>query len=195
MFKGTHFGSEVKSIVFNVWSFFDKVRNGSESCIINWDCSDKEIKELVAKVTGVGVRSRYSIIKEGMLLIAELPDLLTEPLAPIATISYKPDFVTNVLQENVPPKRKMFPAPKIRGPKCKSKLDLIDDFSKCAIRRILYNFNVTEKQSFSVADVNVKIKEDLNIDVSDNTMRKLIKSLGFRWRKTKDNREILMEKE
>lgn len=43
-------------------------------------------------------------------------------------------------------------------------------------------FIITEKQAFSVADVNVKIKEGLHIDDSDGTMRKTYVTGNFKWR-------------
>lgn len=62
------------------------------------------------------------------------------------------------------------------------------------IRRIIYDFHITEKCRVTVKRLNNKIREDLDIHISETSLRRVLKKLQFRWRKTQNNRKVLVEK-
>lgn len=70
----------------------------------------------------------------------------------------------------------------------------IDDFTKCAIRRMVYNFHEVEKCHLSLPLLLLKVQKDLNFTGSKSSLRQILHNLGFRYRKTRDNRKILCEK-
>lgn len=71
----------------------------------------------------------------------------------------------------------------------------LDDFDHGCIRRIVYNFYLTDKEVPTVKKVNLKLKEaGVSFCGSDRTLHRVLKKLGFKWRKTQDNRMILLEK-
>lgn len=130
MFSGKHFRSDTKAIIFSVWSFLNEVSSSSVLFNIDINISDVDIRLM----TGVTSRSIAAIVKEGIgSADLSLSDATIdfEPLAPIATIAYR-------VRDSTPDKkvtkakRKIFSSPKKRGPNTKRKLDLVDDFTKCA---------------------------------------------------------------
>lgn len=85
-----------------------------------------------------------------------------------------------------------FVAPKIKKPRiCPTQ---IDDFNKEVIRRTIYNFHLTQKEFPTLKVLHAKLKEDIDYQAGISTLRKQIKCLGFKWKKTEDNRRILMER-
>lgn len=77
---------------------------------------------------------------------------------------------------------------------CKKPVTGLDNFDECAVRRIVHNFYKTEKCVPTVETLREKLKEDLNYEGGKTSLRKILRNLGFRWRKTKTNRKILIEK-
>jgi transposase len=63
----------------------------------------------------------------------------------------------------------------------------MDDFDKCALRRIINNFHMTENERPTLATVLKKAREDLNFKGSRESIRLIIRRLGFKWRKCEDN--------
>jgi protein-arginine kinase len=45
-----------------------------------------------------------------------------------------------------------------------------------------------------VKNLQQKIKDDLGIVASETSLRRNLKKMGFKWRKTENNRKILIEK-
>jgi hypothetical protein len=45
-----------------------------------------------------------------------------------------------------------------------------------------------------VKNLQQKIKDDLGIVASETSLRRILKKMGFKWRKTENNRKILIEK-
>lgn len=70
----------------------------------------------------------------------------------------------------------------------------IDDFDQGVIKRIIHNFHITDKELPTIRKLKEKLKADLNFQGSETSLRKIVKSLGFRWKKTENNRKILIEK-
>lgn len=215
MVSGKHFDSTAKSIIFSVWSFLRDARDTNKPIRINALSSDVDIKEVASRMLGISFSSMSKIVSDGlkaescgedststkssMEASVDETSFNMEPLPAIAKISYRKASTELLLstEDSVPIKRKRFSfgSPGKRGPTTKSKLDKIDDFSKCAIKRMIYNFHLTEKKVFTAVDLRNKILADLDIDICVGTVKTLLKSLGFKWRKTKDNRPLLMERD
>lgn len=70
----------------------------------------------------------------------------------------------------------------------------IDNFDQGVIKRAIHNFHVTNKEIPTVKKLLVKLKSDINFQGSATSLRRIIKELGFRWKKTETNRKILIEK-
>lgn len=87
----------------------------------------------------------------------------------------------------------LFSTPGKTRPKRIKKCDM-DDFDKCALRRIINNFHMTESERPTLATVLKKAREDLNFKGSRESLRMIIQRLGFKWRKCEDNRQLLMER-
>ncbi|KAJ8947626.1 hypothetical protein NQ318_002638 [Aromia moschata] len=75
----------------------------------------------------------------------------------------------------------------------KSSLTL-DDFDKGLLRRTIINFHVTEKQVPTLPRIYNKFRESIDYQGCQDTLRKEVKLLGFRWKKFETNRKLLIEK-
>ncbi|KAL4703629.1 hypothetical protein ACJJTC_007656 [Scirpophaga incertulas] len=70
----------------------------------------------------------------------------------------------------------------------------VDDFDKGVIKRCIHNFHITNKALPTIKMIKNKLRDDIGYQGSATSLRKIIKNLGFRWRKTENNRKILIEK-
>lgn len=70
----------------------------------------------------------------------------------------------------------------------------LDSFDVCVVRRVIHNFYKTEKCVPTVEKIRQKLQEDINFKGGKTSLRKILRQLGFRWKKTKSNRKILIEK-
>lgn len=69
----------------------------------------------------------------------------------------------------------------------------IDSFDQGVIKRIIHNFHVTEKELPTIGKLQRKLQVDLNFQGCAASLRKIIKQLGFKWKKTETNRKMLIE--
>lgn len=70
----------------------------------------------------------------------------------------------------------------------------LDDFDIGRLRRYIKIFYITEKQVPTLRRIHKKFTEEYNYTGSRESLRKIMKKIGFRWRKTRTNRKLLMEK-
>ena len=56
----------------------------------------------------------------------------------------------------------------------------MSDFEKCALQSMIYDFDRSEKQYRTLKRLHTKAQLNLNFDASRQTLRKVIKSMGFR---------------
>lgn len=70
----------------------------------------------------------------------------------------------------------------------------VDDFDQEVIRRTIYNFHLSHKQFPTLKALHSVLKSDIDYKFGISTLRKQIQKLGFKWKKTEDNRKILMER-
>lgn len=172
---------QTKEIISKLFDFISKLQTNEIN--INSFVSDVETREKIAKICNVSSRSVYRVLKE------------RDNHSVIESVDSELDMdIEDDVQDVIPPKSKIFSSPKKRGPKTKRKTD-IDDHTKDLIRHIIYDFHLTEKKTVTLAGLKEKINKDLNLNLGTTSLRAVIRLLGFRWRKTKDNRQLLMEKE
>ncbi|KAK4882287.1 hypothetical protein RN001_005606 [Aquatica leii] len=86
-----------------------------------------------------------------------------------------------------------FSSPRKTIIKKKSKQE-ISDFDKGILKRVIHNFHMTDGTVPSLKTILLKFKDAVEFEGGRETLRKIIHDIGFRWRKTKSNRQILMEK-
>lgn len=87
----------------------------------------------------------------------------------------------------------MFTTPNKKRRKTAPKTDL-DDFDLGVLRRYIINFYVTDKKVPTLRRIHRKFAEENNYNGSRESIRKVMRKIGFRWIKTKSNRKLLMEK-
>lgn len=69
----------------------------------------------------------------------------------------------------------------------------LDDFDKCVVRRLVYNFHVQEHRLPTVKLLLNSLKESINFTGCEKSLRCILKELGFQWRRTGNNRKLLIE--
>lgn len=70
----------------------------------------------------------------------------------------------------------------------------LDDFDYCVIRNMIYNFQLTLKDFPTINNLRKKLIEAINFKGCAETLRLILKEMGFRFLKTDNNRRLLMEK-
>lgn len=72
---------------------------------------------------------------------------------------------------------------------------VLDDFDICAIRQKVHYFYTVKKEVPTIGKILAQIKEDIGYDGSREHLRKLLKKIGFRYKKKcRTNRQALLEK-
>ncbi|XP_060808779.1 uncharacterized protein LOC132903764 [Amyelois transitella] len=69
----------------------------------------------------------------------------------------------------------------------------IDNFDQGVIKRIIHNFHITEKELPTIGRLQRKLKDDLDFLGSAASLRRIIKKIGFKWKRTETNRKLLIE--
>lgn len=86
-----------------------------------------------------------------------------------------------------------FSTPK-KSLKRESKKRNLDDFDKGVLKRVILNLHLTEKTLPTVKTILPKFKDATGYDGGRETLRLVIRDIGFRWRKSRTNRKILTER-
>lgn len=143
-----------------------------------------QVKEILCKLNtyfkGVNEKDVSSVVTSAQLVA-------TSTGIPLSTVH-------RVLAEG---KRALEHGSKFKSPKktrCRQNTIVIDDFDKAVIRRTIHNFHVTDKQVPTMKILHEKLKTEINYPGGVTTLRKEVALLGFKWKRTEDNRRILMEK-
>ena len=89
--------------------------------------------------------------------------------------------------------RLMFSTPKGRSAPRKKAL-VLDEFVEGVVRREIHNFYTVKKVVPSIRKLNAALTASKIINCSDEYMRKLVRRLGFRWKKCQSRRKLLIEK-
>ncbi|XP_050357613.1 uncharacterized protein LOC126778193 [Nymphalis io] len=70
----------------------------------------------------------------------------------------------------------------------------IDHFDKGIIKRCIHNFHVAEKEMPTLTKLLIKFRRDIHFKGSSGSLSRIIKELGFKWKKTESKFKILIEK-
>ena len=71
---------------------------------------------------------------------------------------------------------------------------VVDDFDKDVVRRTVSDLVRTKGIIATIEDIREELSQSIGFKGSRETFRKLLKSLGFRWKATQTNRSLLMER-
>lgn len=86
---------------------------------------------------------------------------------------------------------------KISTPRKKRKQEkkiTLDDFDLCAIRNKIHEMYTVRKEVPTLGKLLVQLKTDINFPGGRTTLWKIIRQIGFRFKKCKSNRKLLMER-
>ena len=75
----------------------------------------------------------------------------------------------------------------------KKKVTGIDSFDQGVVKRCVHNFHTTVGELPTVNNLLRKLQSDINFEGSATSLRRILKDIGFQWKKTDDNRKILIE--
>jgi hypothetical protein len=70
----------------------------------------------------------------------------------------------------------------------------VDDFDKCVIRNTIQHFYVQEKRVPTIPKLLPVIKEKIHFPWGPKSLGKVVKRMGFRWRKCQSKRKLLIER-
>lgn len=70
----------------------------------------------------------------------------------------------------------------------------LDAFDRSVVKRCVHNFHKTEKELPTIKKIKEKLERDIDFKGSNTSLRTILKNMGFKWRKTQDNRKLLIEK-
>lgn len=70
----------------------------------------------------------------------------------------------------------------------------LDDFDRELLRWFIISYYTVKKKVPTLRRIHRKFVEENGYTGSHETLRKIMHDMGFRWRKTKNNRKLLMEK-
>lgn len=70
----------------------------------------------------------------------------------------------------------------------------LDNFDECVVRRLVYQFYITEKRLPTAKLLRNSLREKIDFKGSEQSVRRILRKLGFSWKRTQNNRRILIEK-
>ncbi|XP_045516861.1 uncharacterized protein LOC123709513 [Pieris brassicae] len=69
----------------------------------------------------------------------------------------------------------------------------IDNFNQGVIKRTIHNFHKTNNELPTIGKLKKELEDDINFKGSERSLRRIVKSLGFWWKNTENNRKVLIE--
>ncbi|CAG2216936.1 unnamed protein product [Mytilus edulis] len=79
---------------------------------------------------------------------------------------------------------------KVRGP-----YKPVDDFDKCAIRQKIHEFYTVRRQLPTIDRLYESLKCDIYFPGGKSLLLKIVKELGFKWKRSQTKRKVLIEKD
>lgn len=86
-----------------------------------------------------------------------------------------------------------FKTPKKKSSREKSKTDL-DEFDLGVIRRTINEFHLVKGERPTIRSLLLVLRESINFQGGQWALREILKKLNFKWKKTENNRKVLIEK-
>ncbi|KAK9704596.1 hypothetical protein QE152_g27778 [Popillia japonica] len=127
------------------------------------DENKTELKNRVVAATGISLATRRRIISEGATLQAT---------------------------ENSDGEMK-FSSPRKRKRKCT--ITDIPPWEQTDIRNMIYNFHKTEHCRVTLTQLQEKLSAEYDFSGKRTSLHTIIRKLGFKWRKSKNNRRLLRQ--
>lgn len=81
-----------------------------------------------------------------------------------------------------------------RKKRCQSNKIQLDDFDLCAIRTKIHQMYVVRKEVPTLGKLLAELKNDINFNGGRTTLWKIIRQIGFRFKKCGSKRKLLMER-
>lgn len=75
----------------------------------------------------------------------------------------------------------------------KKKVTGLDASTQGVIKRTIHKFHITEKELPSLDKLLKKLKQNINFQGSTSSLRRVLHEMGFKWRRTEDKRQVLLE--
>jgi hypothetical protein len=69
-----------------------------------------------------------------------------------------------------------------------------DDLDKCVIQLTIHEFYMQEKMSPTISKLFPKLRDRINFNGSNTSLRNILKELGFLWKKMRKKRVVVTEK-
>ncbi|XP_044727041.1 uncharacterized protein LOC123290782 [Chrysoperla carnea] len=164
-----------RGIVFNVYMFL-KAMHMRQQC--QQPVKFAKTQELTAQACGIGKRTVQRIIKEGRISLETNEQPVFE--SPVKTRT-TPSNTTIATNNNGITTMK------------RDKINRLDDMDCFILRRTVHEF-YDQKQFPTVKQLLPVITNKINFQGSCNALRKILKDLGFSYRKAPDGRKFLMER-
>lgn len=163
--RGRPLKSQAREIVYNVHQFMENEAQSAKNRVFSKE-DFQIVMERTAQATGISRKTVSNILNE------------KESSEAGASISTGTTFRT--------PKK---------GRYKKTHRTTLDDFDYQIIRRKVYDFHTVENQVPTVKSLLNVLKRDISFTVGRETLRKILRELGFRFKKAESNRKILAEKD
>ena len=151
--------------------------------------NNKRCKEIICNITEFCIEER-----EHLMTIGEDGDSCS--LVPPAQVMKRVSLMTGVSERTVSRIMQEKRTGGLKSPEKndsrRSKLAKIDDFDICAVKRLVYTM-YRSGDLVTLDSVLRRVEEEIELDISRSTLRKLLLQNGFKFRRV-DKRKILMEK-
>jgi hypothetical protein len=70
-----------------------------------------------------------------------------------------------------------------------------DDFDISVIRRVVYDLYTQEETVPTVRKLHTKLRETINFKGGSSSQKLILRKVGFKWKKTRNNRGALIERD
>lgn len=70
----------------------------------------------------------------------------------------------------------------------------LDDFDICAIRHKIHEFYTVKKELPTINKLRIELRESIDFQGSNTTLRRILKTMGFRFKRCQSKRKVLMER-
>lgn len=141
------------------------------------------------------LREEYELTKSFMEPNCDLSHLrdITRRTAEATGVSQK--TVQRILKEEkeLPSTSSKFTSPMKKRRKRDNKVD-IDNLTADVVRSTVQDFHIVHKEIPTLAKLRTALNEKIGFEGCLETVRKLLLKLGYKWRKTENNRKVLTER-
>ncbi|XP_046966920.1 uncharacterized protein LOC124534920 [Vanessa cardui] len=141
------------------------------------------------------LQGEYNFMKANNMDHCDLSPLANIRKRTAEATGFSERTVTTILKEEkeLPCTSASFTSPTKKRRKRNNKFHL-DNMNLEIIRTTVQNFHIVEKQLLTLSKLQSVLREKIGFDGCLNTLRSILKKLGYKWRKIVNNREALQER-